>query len=66
MFALAYRQIAADLSKQKVLNADSRAIQQIVFTRRASAGVIIYYTFEQSKETILQFSIETKKCCKYI
>ena len=64
MFALAYRQIAADLSKQKA--ADSRAIQQIVFTRRASAGVIIYYTFDQSKETILQFSIGTKKCCKYI
>ena len=27
-----YRLIAADLSKQKVLDADSRAIQQIIFT----------------------------------
>ena len=27
-----YRLIAADLSKQKALDADSRAIQQIVFT----------------------------------
>ena len=27
-----YRSIAADLSKQKALNDDSRSIQQIVFT----------------------------------
>ena len=56
-----YRLIAADLSKQKVLDADSRAIQQIIFTGVASEASIIYYIYEKSKETILQFSKETTK-----
>ena len=42
-----YRLIAADFSKQKALDADSRAIQQIIFTGTASAAVIIYYILEQ-------------------
>ena len=49
------------MSKQKALDADSRAIQQIIFTGKASAGVMIYYILEQSKETILQFSKGTTK-----
>ena len=61
-----YRLIAADLSKQKALDADSRAIQQIIFTGKikstvANTRVIIYYILEQSKETILQFSKGTTK-----
>ena len=61
-----YRLIAVDLSKQKVLDADSRAIQQIIFTGKikstvANTRVIIYYILEQSKETILQFSEGTTK-----
>ena len=61
-----YRLIAADLSKQKVLDADSRAIQQIIFTGKikatvANTRVIIYYILEQSKETILEFSKGTTK-----
>ena len=56
-----YRLIAADLSKQKALHADSRAIQQIIFTGKASANVMVYYILEQSKETILQFSKGTTK-----
>ena len=61
-----YRLIAADLSKQKALDADSRAIQQIIFTGKikstvANTRVIIYYILEQSKETILQFSEGTTK-----
>ena len=56
-----YRLIAADLSKQKVLDADSRAIQQIIFTGKTSQAVVIYYIFEKSKETILQFSKGTTK-----
>ena len=56
-----YRLIGADLSKQKALDADPRAIQQIIFTGRANAGAMIYYIFEQSKETMLQFSKGTKK-----
>ena len=61
-----YRIIAADLSKQKALDADSRAIQQIIFTGKikateANTRVIIYYILEQSKETILEFSKGTTK-----
>ena len=33
-----YKLIAVDLSKQKALDADSRAIQQIIFTGTASAA----------------------------
>ena len=49
------RLIAADLSKQKALDADSRAIQQIIFTDKANAAAMISYILEQSKETTLQF-----------
>ena len=51
-----YRLIAADLSKQKALDADPRVIQQIIFTGQASGNVAVYYILEQSKETILKFS----------
>ena len=44
------------MSKQKVLDADPRAIQQIIFTGKASENIVVYYILEQSKETILQFS----------
>ena len=51
-----YRLIAADLRKQKALDAVPRAIQQIIFTGKASANVMICYIFVQSKEIIVQFS----------
>ena len=54
-----YTLIAADLSKQKALDKDSRAIQQIIFTGTASAAVIIYYILEQPKEIILEFAKES-------
>ena len=55
------RLIAADLSKEKALDADSRAIQQIIFTSkikatRNNARAIIYYILEQSKEAKLECS----------
>ena len=61
-----YKIIAADLSKQKALDADSRAIQQIIFTGEMKAEtdntrVIIFYVLEKPKETILEFSKGTKK-----
>ena len=61
-----YRLIAADLSKQKALDADPRVIQQIIFTGKIKAAVankrvIIYYILEKSKETMLQFSKGTTK-----
>ena len=55
------RLIAADLSKQKALDANLRAIQQIIFTGKTSANTVIYYIPEQSKETILDFSKGTTK-----
>ena len=47
-----YRLIALDLSKQKALDADSRAIQEIIFTGKIKATVAdtrirIYYILEQ-------------------
>ena len=56
-----YKLIAADLKKQKVLHADLRAIQQIIFTGETSLAAIIYCIYGKSKETILQFSKRTKK-----
>ena len=61
-----YRLIAADLSTQKDLDADSRAIQQIIFTGKIKSTVqnprvIIYYILKQSKETILEFAKWTTK-----
>ena len=63
-FKKKYRLIAADLSKQKALDADSRAIQQIIFTGKANVGTMIYYILEQSKEAILEFSKGTAKFCE--
>ena len=65
-FAKNYRLIAADLRKQKALDADSRALQQIIFNGQiksivANTSVIIYYILKQSKETILKFSKGTTK-----
>ena len=51
-----YRLIAVDLSKQKALDADPRAIQEIIFTGKASGNIVTSYILEQSKETILKFS----------
>ena len=53
--------IAADLSKQKALDADPKAIQQIIFTGKTDNQVRVYYILEKSKETILQFSKGTTK-----
>ena len=55
-FEKKYRLIAADLSKQKTLDSESRAIQQIIFTGKASVDVMIFYILNQSKETILEFA----------
>ena len=56
-----YRLTAVDLNKLKALDAESRAIQQIIFTGKVKATedntrVIIYYILEKSKETMLEFS----------
>ena len=37
-----FKKIAADLSKHKALDADSRAIQQIIITGKANVNAMIY------------------------
>ena len=58
-----YKMIAVDLSKQQVLDADSRAIQQINFTANLdrAGNTRIYFILEEAKETILDFSQGTVK-----
>ena len=60
-----YRLIAVDLSKQKALDADPRAIQQIVFQGVVGGAnntkIRLYTILEQSKETILEFAKGTTK-----
>ena len=60
-----YRLIAVDLSKQKALDADLRAIQQIVFQEvvggENNAKIRPYTILEKSKETILEFVKGTAK-----
>ena len=42
--------IAIDLSKQKTLDTDLRATQQIIFTGTVKIAARIHYTLEQPKE----------------
>ena len=59
-----YRLIAIDLSKQKTLDADPKAIQQIIFSGEAPNNTIrIYYILEQSKETVLDTAKRNNKFC---
>ena len=56
-----YKLVAVDLSKQKELNADPRAIQQIEFKYMLGTNSTIYWVLEKSKETILEFYKGTVK-----
>ena len=58
-----YKMIAVDLSKQQALGVDSKAIQQIIFTRNLDrpAGATIFFIIEEVQETILDFSQGTFK-----
>ena len=58
-----YKLIAVDLSKQKELDADPRAIQQIEFKYTLGTNSTIYWVLEKSKETILEVR---KELLKYI
>ena len=61
--------IALDLSEQKALDADPRAIQQINFTANLdrAGNARIYFILEEAKKTILDFSQETVEVlyCNY-
>ena len=51
-----YRLITVDLSKQKALDVDSRAIQQIILIGKTGNQIRVDYVLEQSKVAILEFS----------
>ena len=60
-----YKLIAVDLSKQKALDADTRAIQQIIFQGVLGGDdntkIRLYTILEQSKEIVLEFYKGTTK-----
>ena len=56
-----YKLVAVDLSKQKELDANPRAIQQIEFKYMIETTSTIYWVLEKSKETILEFYKGTVK-----
>ena len=56
-----YKLVAVDLSKQKELDADPRAIQQIECKYMLGTNSTIYWVLEKSKETILEFYKGTVK-----
>ena len=60
-FTKHYKLVAVDLSKQKELDADSRAIQQTEFKYMLETNSTIYWVLEKSRETILEFYKETVK-----
>ena len=56
-----YKLVAVDLSKQKELDADPRAIQQIEFKYMLETNSTIFWVLEISKEIILEFYKGTVK-----
>ena len=50
-----YKLVAVDSSKQKELDADPRAIQQIEFKYMLETNSTIYWVLKKYKETILEF-----------
>ena len=55
--------IPKDLSKQQVLDADPRAIQQINFTANLdrAGNTTMFFIIEEAKETVFEFSQGTVK-----
>ena len=58
-----YKMIAIDLSKQKALDADPRAIQRINFTANLDrvGNTTMFFITEEAKETVFEFSQGTVK-----
>ena len=50
-----YKMVAVDLSKQQVLDADPKAIQQINFTANLD-NTRLYFILEEARETVFEFS----------
>ena len=55
--------IVVDLSKQQALDSDPKAMQQTNFTAnlKRAENTRIYFTLEEAKETVLDFSQGTVK-----
>ena len=62
-FIETYKMIAVDLGKQKALDFDPKAIQQINFTGilNRAGNTRVYFILEELKETVLDFSQVTVK-----
>ena len=56
-----YKLVVVDLSKEKELDANPRAIQQIEFKYMLETNSAIFWVLEKSKETILEFYKGTVK-----
>ena len=56
-----YQLIAVDLSKQRALDADPRAIQQIEFIGMLKTRPNVFTILDKLKETILEFYKGTAK-----
>ena len=56
-----YKLVDVDLSKQKELDADPRAVQQVEFKYMLRTNSTIYWVLKKSKETILEFYKGTVK-----
>ena len=59
-FIKTYKMIAVDLSKQKALDFDPKAIQQINFTGNLdrAGNTRVYFILEEAKEIVLDFHRE--------
>ena len=61
-FKKCYKMIAVNLSKQQVLDADPKAIQQINFTANLDeANTRFYFILEEAIKTVFEFSQGTVK-----
>ena len=58
-----YNIIAIDLSKQKELDFNPKAIQQISFTGNLENQSATFFNIEEVKELVLDFSQRTVKVC---
>ena len=67
-FKDSYKMIPVDLSKQQVLDAEPRVVQQINFKANLdrAGNTRILFILEEAKETILDISQGTVKYCIYV
>ena len=57
--------IAIDLSKQKAIDADPKAIHQINFAGNLAQEARIFFSIDDAKETVLDFFTGTVKVFQF-